>query len=59
MGPQVYKTPLAAVDGWLNSEHHRENLFRTGWRSQGIAVAHIDHLRNQRDVAIWVSELST
>ena len=59
LGPQEYKTALAAVDGWLNSPRHRENLFRTGWRSQGVAVLHTDHLRGQTDVAVWVSEFAT
>jgi uncharacterized protein YkwD len=59
MGPQVYKTPLAAVDGWLNSQAHRENLFRTNWRAQGVAVLHTQRLRDQSDVAIWVSEFAT
>jgi uncharacterized protein YkwD len=56
LGPQIYKTPLAAVDGWLNSPGHRENLFRPVWRSQGIALLHTPELRGQQDVAIWVSE---
>jgi uncharacterized protein YkwD len=57
-GPQVYKTPLAAVDGWLNSPHHRENLFRPEWRFQGISVVRVDDFRGERDVAIWVSEFT-
>jgi uncharacterized protein YkwD len=58
MGPQIYKTPLAAVDGWLNSEQHRENLFRPEWRYQGIALLHTDGLREQHDVGLWVSEFA-
>jgi uncharacterized protein YkwD len=58
LGPQEYKTPLAAVDGWLNSPDHRENLFRGGWTAQGIAVLHTDHLRGQDDVAVWVSQFT-
>ena len=45
-----------AADGWLNSEHHRENLFRPEWTEQGVAVVVADRLKGQRDVAIWVSE---
>jgi len=58
LGPGPYKTPLAAVDGWLNSPSHRENLFRPGWRKQGIAVLHDDEFGGQQDVAIWVSEFA-
>jgi hypothetical protein len=58
MGPQIYKTPLSAVDGWLNSPHHRENLFRPEWRAQGIALLHLDSFHGQDDVAIWVSEFT-
>ena len=47
---------MAAVDGWLNSTDHRLNLFRSEWRLQGIALRHTDRLRDQHDVAIWVSE---
>jgi uncharacterized protein YkwD len=49
---------LAAVDGWLNSPHHRENLFRPEWRFQGISVVRVDDFRGERDVAIWVSEFT-
>lgn len=59
LGPQEYKTALAAVDGWLNSPEHRANLFRALWMSQGIAVLHTDSLRGQTDVAVWVSQFST
>jgi uncharacterized protein YkwD len=58
LGPGSYKTPLAAVDGWLNSPHHRENLFRPEWRAQGIAVLHVASFRGRNDVAIWVSEFT-
>ena len=59
LGPQEYRTALAAVDGWLNSPEHRANLFRALWMSQGIAVLHTDSLRGQTDVAVWVSQFST
>jgi uncharacterized protein YkwD len=55
-GSSGYATPLAAVDGWLNSPHHRENLFRRNWTEQGIALLHADELEGQSDVAVWVSE---
>jgi uncharacterized protein YkwD len=45
-----------AADGWLNSPHHRENLFRPGWTEQGIAVVVAKRFKGESDVAIWVSE---
>jgi len=59
MSTGVYMTPLDAVDGWLNSEHHRENLFRREWERQGIAVLHLDEFDARRDAAIWVSEFAS
>ena len=59
LGPQEYKTALAAVDGWLNSPTHRDNLFRAQWKSQGMAVLHTPHLDGQDDVAVWVSQFAT
>ena len=58
LGPQEYKTALAAVDGWLNSPTHRDNLFRALWTSQGMAVLHTPHLDGQDDVAVWVSQFT-
>lgn len=49
-------SPLAAVDGWLNSPHHRENLFRREWTTQGIALLRADRLEGHDHVAVWVSE---
>jgi uncharacterized protein YkwD len=45
-----------AADGWLNSPHHRENLFRPQWTEQGVAVVVAPTFRGQKNVAIWVSE---
>jgi uncharacterized protein YkwD len=45
-----------AADGWLNSPHHRENLFRPGWTEQGIAVVVAKRFKGESNVAIWVSE---
>jgi len=59
MSTGVYMTALDAVDGWLNSEHHRENLFRRGWERQGMAVLHLDEFDGRRDAAIWVSEFAS
>jgi uncharacterized protein YkwD len=45
-----------AADGWLNSLHHRENLFQPQWTEQGVAVVIAQTFKGQRNVAIWVSE---
>ncbi len=55
-GPGPFMPARVAADGWLNSPHHRENLFRPQWTEQGIAVVVADQFKGQRNVAIWVSE---
>jgi len=45
-----------AANGWLNSPHHRENLFRPQWTEQGIAVVSLRTSKGAKYVAIWVSE---
>ena len=51
--------PRVALDGWLNSPGHRENLFRPEWRTQGIAVQKLDRFGQYRDAALWVHEFGT
>lgn len=48
--------PRVALDGWLNSPAHRENLFRPQWRVQGIAVQAIERFGQYRDAALWVHQ---
>ena len=55
LGTGPYAPPRLAVDGWLNSRGHRENLFHREWTEQGIAVVHVN-FGGRRNVAIWVSE---
>jgi uncharacterized protein YkwD len=55
-GPGPFRAARAGADGWLNSPHHRENLFRTKWTEQGISVVIAKHFKGQDNVAIWVSE---
>jgi uncharacterized protein YkwD len=55
-GPLELGRPRVAVDRWLNSDHHRENIFREGWTEQGVAVRRVATFKGQPDVAIWVSE---
>ncbi len=44
------------VSGWLNSPHHRENLFSPDWTEQGIAVLPVPNFLGSKNVEIWVSE---
>jgi uncharacterized protein YkwD len=55
-GPGPFAAARLGADAWLNSPHHRENLFRTEWTEQGIAEVIAKRFRGQSDVAIWVSE---
>jgi uncharacterized protein YkwD len=51
--------PRVALDRWLNSPGHRENLFRPEWTTIGIALlAHAD-VEQVRDGAVWVNEFGT
>ncbi len=56
LSPGPFAAARVAADGWLNSEHHRENLFDPRWTEQGIAEVVVPEFQGQRDVAIWVSE---
>ena len=54
-----YGAPRVALDGWLNSPGHRENLFRPEWSIQGIAVQTIDSFGPYRNATLWVNEFGT
>jgi uncharacterized protein YkwD len=54
-----YGAPRVALDGWLNSPGHRDNLFRPEWRSEGIAVQRLDHFGSYRDATLWINEFGT
>jgi uncharacterized protein YkwD len=47
--------PRVAVDGWLNSPGHRENLFREEWSEQGIAVLQVSDFFGAGAETLWVS----
>jgi hypothetical protein len=57
-----YATPRVAIDRWLNSDGHRENLFRPEWRTTGVALlphatAHWDKNNTTvRDGIVWVNQ---
>ena len=49
-------SPRRILNGWLESEHHRENLFRTDWREQGVALLPGISLDGHPNVNVWVSD---
>jgi uncharacterized protein YkwD len=55
-GSRELGRPRVAVDGWLNSEGHRENLFRNLWHEQGVALLPVPSFEGHSGTAIWVSQ---
>ena len=49
-------SPRVALDRWLNSDGHRENLFRPEWRTQGVSVQKVDRFGRDKDVTLWVNQ---
>lgn len=50
-------TPRYVLNGWLESDPHRRNLFRAGWTEQGVALVAGTTVGGYRDVNLWVSHL--
>jgi uncharacterized protein YkwD len=48
--------PRVALDGWLNSPEHRENLFQPAWQSEGVAVMTAARVGDYSHVTIWVNQ---
>lgn len=48
--------PRVALDRWLNSDGHRENLFRPEWRTVGIALLPNADVERIGDGVIWVNQ---
>ena len=48
------RSPRATLDGWLNSDGHRRNLFQPVWTSQGVGLAQA-RFKGKRGAAVWVS----
>ena len=51
-----FVVPRVALDRWLNSDGHRENLFRGEWRTVGVALLADAEVEDVRDGVIWVNE---
>ncbi len=54
-----YGAPRVALDGWLNSPEHRENLLRPGWNTQGVAAVKLDQFGPYRNMTLWVSHFGS
>ena len=52
-------SPLAIVSGWLNSPHHRENLFSRDWTEQGVALVPASSFLGAREAQVWVNEFGS
>lgn len=59
IGGGPYGAPRPALDGWLNSPGHRENLFMTGWTTEGIAVRKVERFGRDRNMTLWVNQFGT
>ena len=44
------------MDGWFNSPHHRENLFRPDWRTAGMAEMPGVSADQFDGAVVWVNE---
>ena len=51
-----FGAPRVALDGWLNSPGHRENLFRPEWRVHSLYVVKLTDFPGFHDPTLWVSE---
>jgi uncharacterized protein YkwD len=51
-----FGAPRVALDGWLNSPGHRENLFRPDWRVHSVYVVKLTDFPGFHDPTLWVSE---
>jgi uncharacterized protein YkwD len=51
-----YGAPRPALDGWLNSPGHRENLFSPLWNVQSVYVVKLDVFPGFKTPMLWVSE---
>ena len=55
-GASLARSPRLLVDGWLHSKGHRQNLFRTTWRVQGLALLPAESFLGEGPAAIWVHQ---
>jgi len=54
-----FGAPRVALDAWLNSPGHRENLFRPEWQTQGLALLKISRFGPYHGAELWVSHFGS
>ncbi len=52
-------SPRATITAWLNSPHHRANLFDPRWTDLGIGYRPPTGFLGYESVALWVNEFGT
>lgn len=55
-GASLARTPRVLMDSWLHSTGHRENLFRSDWREQGLALIEAETFLRKGPAAIYVHQ---
>jgi Cysteine-rich secretory protein family len=55
VGEGALVAPRLAVDSWLNSKDHRENLFQPGWQVVGISRLEGANVEDIEDGVVWVN----
>jgi uncharacterized protein YkwD len=55
-GASLAGTPRVLMDGWLHSTGHRENIFRSDWREQGLALVEAEKFLGSGPAAIYVHQ---
>ena len=55
-GASLARTPRVLLDSWLHSTGHRDNLFRSDWREQGLAIVETDRFLGSGPAAIYVHQ---
>jgi hypothetical protein len=58
VGEGPLESPRLAVDTWLNSPEHRENMFQPGWHVMGIARLPGANFDDIQDGVVWVNHFA-
>ena len=58
VGEGPLESPRLAVDTWLNSPDHRENMFQPGWHVMGIARLPGANFDDIEDGVVWVQHFA-
>jgi uncharacterized protein YkwD len=58
LGEGALGLPRVALDGWLNSPGHRENLLRPDWRFTGIALLEATDVDGIDRGIVWVNQFA-